>query len=66
MKKYQETDKDTDSTERYFDPYPSIGSVSFLGSRWRLLQEMNDCERKAILTEQWQLELRQFYRHHSQ
>jgi hypothetical protein len=60
--RYKETDNDIDSTERYYNRFPSINCVSFLGQRWMLLQKMEDCERKTVLTEQWQLQLKQFVR----
>jgi hypothetical protein len=61
-KRYKETDVDIDSTERYFHRFPSINCISFLGQRWRLLEKMEDCERKTVLAEQWQLQLKQFVR----
>lgn len=60
--RYKETDNDIDSTERYYNRFPSINCISFLGQRWRLLQKMEDCERKTVLAEQWHLQLKQFVR----
>lgn len=60
--RYKETDNDIDSTERYYNRFPSINCISFLGQGWKLLQKMEDCERKTEIAEQWQLQLKQFVR----
>lgn len=61
-KRYKETDNDIDSTERYYDRFPSINCISFFGQSWKLLQKMEDCERKIDLTQQWHWQLKQFIR----